>query len=111
MLSFDAESVSRVTQSGYEAAAKQADNFNALKEKIFAGGEGSVVRDGNIKRAINIVKEKVLISKIELLGVDSNLERWMRRQCTVKVGEQASKSDIDKSVSIYYGTGNYDNIT
>lgn len=111
MLSFDAESVSRVTQSGYEAAAKQADNFKALKQKIFAGGEGSVVRNGNIKRAINIVKEKVLISKIELLGVDSNLERWMRRQCTVKVGEQASKSDIDKSVSIYYGTGNYDNIT
>jgi hypothetical protein len=36
MLSFDAESVATITQSGYEAAAEQEANFKALKELIFA---------------------------------------------------------------------------
>ena len=35
----------------------------------------------------------------------------MRRRCTVKVGDHVCKDDIDKSVSIYYGTGNFDSIT
>ena len=34
MLSFDAESVARVTQSGYEAASAQEADFKALKDKI-----------------------------------------------------------------------------
>ncbi|MBO5759881.1 MAG: patatin-like phospholipase family protein, partial [Rikenellaceae bacterium] len=35
MLSFDAESVARITQSGYEAAATREADFKALREEIF----------------------------------------------------------------------------
>lgn len=111
MLSFDAESVARITQSGYEAAVQQKDNFDALKELVLATEESSPTECAVTKKAHNILQEDVLISKIELEGVDLNIEKWMRRNCTVKVGEYTSKSDIDKSVSIYYGTGNYDSIT
>ena len=44
-------------------------------------------------------------------GVEKDIERWMRRRCTVKVGDHITKDDIDNSVSIYYGTGNYSSIT
>ena len=111
MLSFDAESVARITQSGYEAALRQKDNFNELKEKIFAGTAPSTGKDSNTKKAKNILKNKVLISAIEMEGVEKDIEKWMRRKCTVKVGDRIWKEDIDKSVSIYYGTGNYDSIT
>jgi NTE family protein len=111
MLSFDAESVATITQSGYEAAAEQEANFKALKELIFAG-EGELADNSKNKaKALNILKAPVLISRIEMEGVAHDIEKWMRRKCTVKVGERISKSDIDKSVSIYYGTGNYNSIT
>lgn len=55
--------------------------------------------------------KKVLITGIEMDGVEKDIEKWMRRKCTVKIGEQVCKDDIDKSVSIYYGTGSYDSIT
>ncbi len=115
MLSFDAESVARVTQSGYEAAAAQEANFKALKDLIY--GETSVVEADTDtgtaakKTAINILKNRVKISKIELVGIDKQIERWMHRACTVREGDSVCKSDIDESVSIYYGTGSYESIT
>lgn len=111
MLSFDAESVSTITQSGYEAAAAQEENFKALKEAIFSGNEPDTTEARKGKKAVNIVQDKVLISGIEMEGVEKDIEKWIRRRCTVKAGEMISKEDIDRSVSIYYGTGNYDSIT
>lgn len=111
MLSFDAESVAKVTQSGYEAASKQKDNFNSLKEKIFSEAQYESPAPSSNKKAVNIIKNKVLVSEIELNGVEKDIEKWMRRACTINVGDHVCKEDIDKSVSIYYGTGNYESIT
>ena len=107
MLSFDAESVARVTGSGYEAAAMHEADFQALKDKLGVGE----TRDREVKKAVNILQDKVLISSIEMNGVEKDIEKWMRRRCTVKAGEKVCKEDIDKSVAFYYGTGNYDSIT
>ena len=113
MLSFDAQSVARVTQSGYEAASAQAENFEALREMIFAKEpEPESAKSAPAKKkAINILQQKVQISKIELVGVGKDIERWMRRASTVRVGDYVCKADIDESVSIYYGTGSYESIT
>lgn len=113
MLSFDAESIAKVTQSGYEAAAKQEDTFLALREKLFAGAETIQKEDNrNPQKARNILEEKVLISGVEMAGInDRLLESWIERKCTIQAGDSVSKKDIDKSVSIYYGTGNYASIT
>jgi NTE family protein len=64
-----------------------------------------------VKKAINILKDKVLISRIEMDGVGKDIEKWMRRKCSVKIGDYVCKEGIDKSVSMYYGTGNYESIT
>ena len=111
MLSFNAESVARITQSGYEAASMMEEEFKALKESIFSEGEEKNVGHATKKKAINILQNRIKISKIELIGVGKEIERWMRRACTVRVGDSVCKKDIDESVSIYYGTGSYDSIT
>lgn len=111
MLSFNAESVAKITQSGYEAALAQKDNFEALKEKIFATSVPALTSASPKKKAINIIKNCVKISKIEMNGVRTEIERWMRRICTVRIGDAVCKADIDKLVSIYYGTGSYESIT
>ena len=113
MLSFDAESVAKVTQSGYEAAVMQEAQFANLKEIVYSGIEtdkkaGHIIK----KKARNILQEKVLISRVEMVGINNRyIEKWMRRKCTIKPGELVSKSNIDESVSIYYGTGDYSSIT
>ena len=111
MLSFDAESVARITQSGYEAASLKEADFKDLKELISLDKDSAKVVGSCKKKAVNILHDKVLISKIELEGANKYIEKWMRRKCTVKVGDHITKEDIDKSVSLYYGTGNYDSIT
>ena len=111
MLSFDAESVARVTESGYEAAATKEAEFKALKEKLLSTSVPQSPDTSTAKKAVNILRERVLISGIEMDGVEQDIEKWMRRRCTVKVGDHVCKEDIDNSVSIYYGTGNFDSIT
>lgn len=111
MLSFDAESVAKVMESGFEAAAAHGPEFTALMEQL-QGCENPQGESVNVtKKAVNILHSKVLISEIRMDGVEKDIEKWMRRKCTVKVGELADKEDIDRSVSIYYGTGNYSSIT
>ena len=111
MLSFDAESVARVTQSGYEAAEKQKEHFTALKEKVLSGAGKHTTTAPNKKKAINIVRNKIVVSRIEMEGAKKDIERWLRRACTINVGDSVSKDDIDETVSKYYGTGSYESIT
>ena len=112
MLSFNAESVAKITKSGYDSAAKLEEEFKALKEIIYSEPTSLDVAEKTVvKKAVNILKEKVLISRIEMSGVGKDIEKWMQRKCSVKVGDVVCKDDIDESVSIYYGTGNYSSIT
>jgi NTE family protein len=76
MLSFNAESVARITKSGYEAASAQEANFKALKEVVLLDdAEHHIVDTTHYKKVVNIVNNKVLISKIELVGVDKKVEK------------------------------------
>ena len=111
MLSFNAESVARVTQSGYEAATAQADKFVALKERLEGKITNEATNSSSKKRAVNILQNRVKISNIELLGVGKDVERWMRRSSSKLLGTEVCKDEIDELVSIYYGTGTYDSIT
>ena len=111
MLSFDAESVARVTESGYEAAVAQEANFMELKSKIFSNNHTVVPNSQPKKKAVNLINQIVPISNVELVGVDMDIERWMRRTCTVRSGDYVSKDDIDVNVARYLGTGNYESIT
>lgn len=111
MMSFDAGSVAKVTQTGYDTALEYEREFKALKEKISAGNTAPMKVTAGKRKAVNILSEKVPVSKIEFNGIDKDLEKWIYRKCTVKPGQYVSKEDIDKSVSMYYGTGQYSNIT
>ena len=112
MLSFNAESIARVTQSGYDAALAQDANFKALKEEVLIdAAEDQLLHNPNHKKVVNILHNKVRISKIELMGVGKSIEKWMRRACTVHIGDTVGKAEIDESVSIYYGTGSFESIT
>lgn len=113
MLSFDPESIERVMKSGYQAAASQQEYFTNLKETVFSGYDTLEISENiKAKKARNILQDKVLISSVEMSGINNKyLERWILSRCTIKPGDLINKNNIDESVSIYYGTGNYNSIT
>lgn len=110
MLSFNAESVAAITQSGYQAASEYEDQFMKLLETLKSAGYVAS-EESSEKKAENIIKDEQLITGIEFHGVGEQLERWMRRKCTVSEGDFVSKNIIDESVALFYGTGNFSNIT
>ena len=111
MLSFDAQSVAKVTRIGYETARSSGVSFSELKEKVFANDTVPVSGVSDKKKAMSILKDRVMISDIEFNGIDKSIKKWMLRKCSVKPGYFVSKADIDEAVAIYYGTGQYSNIT
>lgn len=109
MLSFNAESIANITESGYEAASRYEDEFKGLLEILNNSGYVPQ-KNNNAKKAKNIVGEQHLITAIEFQGVDQQLEKWMRRKCTVRPGEMVTKDIIDESISLFYGTASFANI-
>lgn len=110
MLSFDAESVAKITKSGYNAAKESDGLFRQLLDTLACFGYVPQPRDVSGKTR-NIVNDKQLITDIKFIGVTEQLERWMRRKCTVREGDIVSKETIDESLSLFYGTGSFSNIT
>lgn len=111
MLSFDAESVSKVTESGYEAARLKEKEFWELKGKLFPSGFQNGDDCKEKKKATNIIDEPVFVSGVEFNGTNKDIEKWMLRKFNIGSGKLISKKDIDETVSVYYGLGNYSNIT
>lgn len=110
MLSFNAESVAQITNSGYEAAQALEEEFQELLDTLRS--YGYVAQEKSEKeKARNIVNDKQLITAVKFNGAKSQFEKWMRRKCTVKPGEFVSKEQIDESISVFYGTGSFSNIT
>ena len=80
------------------AAAIQESNFKALKEKLNLQSD-PIKNDSTVaKKAVNILQEKVQISSIEMVGVGKDIEKWMRRRCSLKIGDYVCKDDIDKLI-------------
>lgn len=111
MLSFDAESVSKVTESGYEAARLKEKEFGELKGKLFPYDFQTGDDCKEKKKATNIIDEPVFVSGVEFNGTNKDIEKWMLRKFNIGSGKLISKKDIDETVSVYYGLGNYSNIT
>lgn len=110
MLSFNAESIAAITESGYNSAAEYQDAFKALRDTLIASGYVPQKRDVSNK-AKNIINDTQLITDIKFEGAGEDIEKWIRRKCTVDVGDEVSKEVIDESISLFYGTGNFENIT
>lgn len=110
MLSFNAESIAKITDSGYESARMHEEKFKSLADSLKSFGYVQKERISENK-AHNILEDEQLITKVEFNGVASQPEKWMRRKCTVKPGNYVTKMLIDESVALFYGTGNFESIT
>lgn len=108
MLSFNAESVAIVTQSGYDAASQFEKEIQELKTILAQYPESDTIEKPQAKSILN---DKILINGIEIQGVDELTARWLKRNITIKEGRMMNKADIDEIIARYYGIGNFSSVT
>lgn len=111
MLSFTPDAIDTLVNRGYRKANEYHDQLLAIKQYIDNEAGHPVTKELHAPRAYNLLSDSVLISAIEFNNVRDRDSRWLMRKGGLKVGNQYCKNDIEHAVSVYRGTGCYDEIT
>lgn len=110
-LSFTADAIDTLVMRGYKMASRYHDQFQAIKDGLEKANSGPIKKELHAPRAKNLASDSVFISSMEITGVTEQQSRWLIRKGQLKPGRQYVQSDIERAVSIYRGTGCFDDIT
>lgn len=102
-LSFDKKSISEIIALGYNTAEAKRGEFVELRKELEEYGVDLNQKYNNDK-AMNFLDNEVVVSEIEMLGVDKSLVPWMIRKSRLDISKPVSKKDLDRSVAVFYGT-------
>ena len=111
MLSFTPEAIDALVGRGYKAAAEFHDQLLSIKQAVDAAAKHPVSKTLRAPKAKNLADEAVLIRSITINNVSEKDSRWLIRKGKIKVGNQYTKDDIERTIKIYRGTGCFDDIT
>ena len=111
MLSFNASAIDTLVRLGYNKAREYHDQLMALKHYVDKEAGYPVTKLLNAPRAKNLENEQVLLRSISVTGISDKQNRWMIRKGRLFPGQYYSKDDIERAVSLFRGTGDFDEIT
>ncbi len=103
MLSFDDRSIDTIINRGYQAALAVADKLDSLKAVV-----GSDVTTINNDPADDIRLRKVLVSGVEIAGVDDKESLYLMNKIKVGAGSRMGNSEIEDAVATIFGTNAFD---
>jgi len=106
-LSFDPKAIRTLIDRGYAAADAQRDVLLALRRQLDSvGAPAHTVYRGKPAQNISSLSEtKVKLSEVKIEGVTPAEQKWLMRKSGLDKMTEASGKDIDRAVSICYGTG------
>lgn len=107
MMSFDAKSISKIIQKGYEAAYANEAALMAVKAKTDGRDVVKPVR----KAAIDINRDSVVIRSIDIQGVSDKERAILMRNIHIGPGDKVCRRDIENVVAQIFGTQAYDYVT
>ncbi len=111
MLSFTPDAIDTLVHRGYKRAEEYHDQLAAIKQQLDDANGHPVGKRLQAPRALNLLVDSVFISSISIHGVSDNESRWLIRKGGLSVGNFYTNTDIEKTMSIYRGTGCFDEIT
>lgn len=111
MLSFNAAAIDTLVRRGYNRAQEYHDQLVALKNHVDREAGYPVQKTLNAPKAKNLENESVLLRSISVTGISDRQNRWMIRKGRLRPGQYYSKNDIERAVSLFRGTGDFDEIT
>ncbi len=109
-LSFDKRSIETLLVRGYNAANAQREELVKLKQYLNTFGSSEQIY--RHPAGYNIENDTVKIISVSMTGVDEKEAEWLlKRSKILDIGDNMTGSDIDKAVSLLYGTGAFSSIT
>ena len=103
MLSFDTNSIDTIINRGYQAAMAVADKLDSVKAVV--GADKTVLRNDP---AQDIRLRKVLVSGVEITGVDDNESLYLMKKIKVGAGARMGNEEIEDAVATIFGTNAFD---
>lgn len=111
MLSFTPEAIDTLVNRGYKKAAEYQDVLVTLKQRIDVIAGHPVSKELRAPKAYNLMEDSVLINSIEFSNVSNRDSHWLMRKGGLKVGNTYNKDEIEHAVSVFRGTGCFDEVT
>ena len=103
MMSFDSRSVDTIIQRGYLAALQNAAALDSIKRVV--GLDTTTLQD---VPADDIRLTKVMVSGVEITGVDDKESSYLHRKIRVDAGTRMGNTEIENAVATIFGTNAFD---
>ena len=110
-LSFSPDAIDTLVRRGYERADKNREQLLRIKQYIDQSEGHPVEKMLQAPKAKNLKDGPVFISTITINQVGMQQSRWLAKKGRLEVGNYITAQDIDRAVSIYRGTGAFNDIT
>lgn len=103
MLSFDDRSIDTIIHRGYQAALAVAGQLDSIKAVV-----GSDITTIQNDPADDIRLRKVLVSGVEIAGVDDKESLYLMNKIRVGAGSRMGNAEIEDAVATIFGTNAFD---
>lgn len=103
MLSFDDASIDTIINRGYQAALAVADKLDSIKAVV--GPDVTTIQNDP---ADDIRVRKVLVSGVEITGVDDDESLYLMNKIKVGAGSRMGNEEIEDAVATIFGTNAFD---
>ncbi len=103
MLSFDDRSIDTIIHRGYQAALAVADKLDSIKAVV--GQDKTTLQNDP---ADDIRLRKVLVSGVEIAGVDDRESLYLMNKIKVGAGSRMGNREIEDAVATIFGTNAFD---
>jgi NTE family protein len=111
MLSFTPSAIDSLVRRGYKEATEHHDQLLSIKQHLDSIAGHPVSKELHAPRARNLKDEPIIISSITMNQSNIEQSKWLSKKGGLKMGEPVSAKDIDRAVSIFRGTGAFNDIT
>ena len=101
VLSFDDRSVAALVDSGLVAAERVRPELQALADMLKAY---SPSREKRPPKAIDLGRDSVLVSQLEISGTDGAEMNWLLSKTDIAPGKVVSGEDLDNAMALFYNT-------
>ena len=106
MLSFSERNIDTIVNRGYRASLDLAAELDSLKSIL---GPDTTVRYN--RSAVDLGEEKVMISGVEITGVDDRESLYLMNKIALDAGSKMGRAEIENAAATIYGTNAFDYVT
>jgi len=100
MMSFSSTQIDTIIVRGYRAALEQDEELN----KVLSYTRKATHYQDNGPKAIDLAQQKIKVSDVEFVGMDSKDTRYLKNKIKINPGDSVGRADLDNAMSKLYAT-------